>query len=199
VNSQQLEEKGIIFGGRTDAGVGQDKYAPGRINVASGEPVPPDTQARKNDVPSQNKHHGSGTRQTQQIAGWVLPPLKARIQAMAKTEGLSESKVVGALVEKALQYDADVHYGAMLRPVIQDQIHKDIQSATTRTATLGLQAYYAAEQTRILTIHLLRFILGEAIDELPLIIAESQKQAWANMRRHVGDEERGEEYAGWQS
>ena len=86
-------------------------------------------------------------------------------------------------MQKALQIDGDVQYGAILRPVIQYQIHKDIQSYNNRTANIGLQAYYAAEQARILAIHTLRFLtdLVESPDELPLIITAAQEEAWKHM------------------
>jgi hypothetical protein len=130
-------------------------------------------------------------RQTAQIAGRAPFPTKAKIQAIAKTHGLSESQVVVNLVQKALQMDGDVQYGAMLRPVIQDQIHKDIQSFSNRTANIGLQTYYAAEQTRILAIHILRFLTDlvnsaddnplDSPDELPLILKVAQEEAWKHM------------------
>ena len=102
---------------------------------------------------------------------------------MAKAEGLTESKVVVNLVHKALQMEGDLHYGAMLRPVIQDQIHKDIQNYSNRNANINLQTYYAAEQARILALHTLRFLtdLVESPDELPLIIKVAQEEAWKNM------------------
>ncbi len=110
---------------------------------------------------------------------------------MAKAHDLTESQVVVSLVHKALQIDGDVQYGAMLRPVIQDQIHKDIQSYSNRSANIGLQAYYAAEQARILAIHILRVLTDlvnsadddpiNSPDELPLIIKVAQEEAWKNM------------------
>src|SRR5688500_3922111 len=123
--------------GATNAGVRQDKYPPGRIDVFSDQPqsAAAPTESAKTASPPANppadtrpKHHGSETRQTAQIAGRAPFATKARVLAMAEAQGLSESKVVVSLVHKALQIDGDVHYGAMLRPVIQDQIHKDIQS-----------------------------------------------------------------------
>ena len=130
------------------------------------------------------KHHGSETRQTAQIWGRAPLATKAKILAMKQAQGLSESEVVVNLVHKAMQIDGDVQYGAMLRPVIQDQIHKDIQSYSNRTANLGRQAYYAAEQARILAIHTLRFLtdLVESPDELVPIITASQQEAWNNMK-----------------
>jgi hypothetical protein len=81
--------------------------------------------------------------------------------------------------------DADVQYGAMLRPVIQDQIHKDIQSYSNRNANINLQALYAAEQNRILSIHILRFLtdLVDSPDELVPIITASQENAWENITK----------------
>ena len=123
---------------------------------------------------------------------------------MKKAQGLSESEVVVNLVQKALQIDGDVQYGAMLRPVIQDQIHKDIQSYSNRTANIGLQAYYAAEQARILAIHTLRFLtdLVDSPDELPLIIKVAQEEAWKNMttmNRHKAATGTQEDNREWQS
>jgi hypothetical protein len=176
----------------TNAGVRQDKYPPGRISVASEQPQSAKKQQESASTelfppnpPADNrpKHHGSETRQTAQIAGRAPFPTKAKIQAIAQAQGLSESQVVVSLVEKALQMDGDVQYGAMLRPVIRDEIHTDIQAYSNRTANIGLQAYYAAEQARILAIHTLRFLtdLVDSPDELPLIIKVAQEEAWKNM------------------
>ena len=104
-----------------------------------------------------------------------------------------------------MQANIDMQYGAMLRPVIQDQIHKDIQSFSNRSANIGLQAYYAAEQARILAIHTLRFLtdLVETPDELLLIIKVAQEEAWKNMtklhRNKADDPAREQTYAQWQS
>jgi hypothetical protein len=182
-HTQCIFERSAHTGGR------QDKYAPPRVRVASTAPVPPKTPARRaGNPPPLRQRHGSRTRQTQQIAGWVLPPIKARIQAMANSQELSESKVVGALVEKALQWDADLHYGALLKPVIEKTLERKIQSQSDRQAHLALNAFYAAEQARILTLHLLRLVLGEDIDELPLIIGDSQTHAWENLKRQTEHE-----------
>jgi hypothetical protein len=192
----------------------QDKYPPGRIQRASVQPQSTTTQqesattaAQQPNSPADNrpKHHGSETRQTAQIAGRAPFATKAKIQALANANGLSESEVVVSLVQKALQIDGDVQYGAMLRPVIQDQIHKDIQSYNNRNASIGLQAYYAAEQARILTIHILRFLtdLVESPDELVPIIKASQEEAWkhmTNLNRHKTDAKASEEdNREWQS
>jgi hypothetical protein len=83
--------------------------------------------------------------------------------------------------------------------VVTDAINRAIERHTSRTANLSLQGYFASEQSRILDIHILRFLLGEAVDELPLILEECRKQAWANLKRQVGPVDGGEERAAWQS
>jgi hypothetical protein len=192
----------------------QDKYPPWRIGGASDQPqsaVTP-TESASNGVFSPNppadnrpKHHGSETRKTAQIAGRAPFPTKAKIQAIAKAQGLSESQVVVGLVQKALQIDGDVQYGAMLRPVIQDQIHKDIQSYSNRNFSMNWQALYAAEQARILTIHILRFItdLVESPDELVPTITAAQENAWENITKMFSDipatPQRQEANRGWPS
>jgi hypothetical protein len=216
VNSQTpitiLEKK--TTEGVTNAGVRQDKYPPGRIGVFSGQPqsanapsataksVPPSTNPPADNRP---KHHGSETRQTAQIWGRAPFATKAKIRAMAEAQGLSESEVVVNLVQKAIQIDGDVQYGAMLRPVIQDQIHKDIQSFSSRNANINWQALYSAEQNRILTIHVLRFLtdLVDASDEFVLIITASQENAWKNIKKMFSDipisPQKQEDYREWQS
>jgi hypothetical protein len=182
----------------TNAGVRQDKYPPGRIEVASDQPQSARTQQKsaktappppKPPADNRPKHHGSETRQTAQIWGRAPFPTKAKILAIANAQGLTESEVVVNLVHKALQIDGDVQYGAMLRPVIQDQIHKDIQSYSSKNYNMNFQALYAAEDNRLLTIHVLRFLtdLVDASDELVPIITACQQNAMENIKKMFSD------------
>jgi hypothetical protein len=144
-------------------------------------------------------------RQTAQIAGRAPFPTKAKIQAIAKTQGLSESQVVVSLVQKALQMDSDVQYGAMLRPVIQDQIHKDIQSYSNRNYNINWQALYVGAQNNELLIQILRFItdLVEASDEYGPAIKASEDNALGKIKKMFSDIPaallRQEANRGWQS
>jgi hypothetical protein len=131
--------------------------------------------------------------------------LKAEIQRLAAQEGESDSATARAFLGRGMQANIDMQYGAMLRPVIQDQIQKDIQSFSNRSANIGLQAYYAAEQARILAIHTLRFLtdLVESPDELLLIIKVAQEEAWKNMTKLHSDKTtalaKKEDHREWQS
>jgi hypothetical protein len=73
--------------------------------------------------------------------------------------------------------------------VIQDQIHKDIQAYSNRTTNIGWQALYAAENNRLLSIHILRFLtdLVDASDELVPIITACQENALKNISKMFSD------------
>ena len=171
-----------IFDAEAHAGVMQDKYPPRRIKAASVEPATA-------SMPADNRpsHHGSEKRQTQQISGRVLPHIKSEVVRVAKLKGWTESKTVAALVEQALAHSLAEQFGVMLRTTIQEAITKQMQKENNRAANLALEAFYSAEHGRILTIYLLRFLLGEDIEILPQIIKESQEQARENMKRYPGE------------
>ena len=175
-----------VFDATTYAGVRQDKYPPRRIKAASVEPATASILAD-----NRLHHHGSEKRQTQQIAGRVLPHIKSEVVRVAKLKGWTESKTVAALVEQALAQSLAEQFGVMLRTTIQEAITKQMQKENNRAANLALEAFYSAEQGRIVSIYILRFLLGEDIEILPQIIKESQEQARENMKRYVV--ERGEQ------
>jgi hypothetical protein len=172
-----------IFDAITHAGVLQDKYPPKRIKAASGGPA---TASIPADI--RPHHHGSEKRQTQQIAGRVLPHIKSEVVRVAKLKGWTESKTVAALVEQALAQSLAEQFGVMLRTTIEEAITKQMQKENNRAANLALEAFYSAEHGRILIIYLLRFLLGEDIELLPQIIKESQEQARENTKRYKGAE-----------
>jgi hypothetical protein len=192
VNREQLPKTGIILEGRAHAGVIQDKYPPGRIAAALSEPVTADPEPVTADREAQNrpKHHGSENRQTEQIAGRVLPHIKSEVVRVAKLKGWTESKTVAALVEQALAKTLAEQFGVMLKTTIQDAITKQMHKENNRAANLALEAFYSAEEARIVTIYLLRFLLGgEDIALLPQIIKECQEQARENVSRALAERE----------
>ena len=178
--------------GATNAGVVQDKETPQRFNTASSQPANVQGvafQYKKDENPpalQRPKHHGSQKRQVVPVTGCVPSFIADQIEQMRDQGGkqkLSRSAVVANLIIRGVQHNVDMQYGATLEPVIEKSINRNIQSYSNRTANIGLQTYYAAEQARILAIHTLRFItdLVESPDELPLIIKVAQEQAWKNM------------------
>ena len=113
----------------------------------------------------------------------IPKPMKAEIQRLAAQEGRSDSFIARNVLGRGLQANIDMQYGALLKPTIKETIHENFQGYNNRNANIGLQAYYAAEQARILAIHTLRFLtdLVESPDELVPIIKVAQEEAWKNM------------------
>jgi hypothetical protein len=103
MNSQKDEKERRIFEGKTHTGVMQDKYPPGRISAGMRQPATATVVADLNPLLSTNtsrsqnthasaadmrqKHHGSETRQTVQIAGRVKPAVKSEVVRLAKLKG----------------------------------------------------------------------------------------------------------------
>jgi hypothetical protein len=222
-----LEERGIIFEGKTHGGVVQDKITPRRLRVASGEPwnaggvafarhehkfatnpagdrttevnaVAFERVPRETPQASQRpKHHGSQKRQLIPVTGCVPSHIAAQLEKMRDQKGkrkLSRSEVIADILKKGVQRHVDMQYGATLEPVIERTIARRIDQATARTATLALEAFFSAEQARILNIYTLRLLLGSDIDILPQMIQESEEQARLNMKRSAYTREPEEEY-----
>jgi hypothetical protein len=217
----------------TNAGVRQDKSDLIRDRAASDQPYRTPDEIRSNhsyvhspqsDTPASQRSntigHQPASIDPKESDGPLVPItiqipklMKAEIQRIAAQEGESDSATARAFLGRGLQANIDMQYGAMLRPVIQDQIHKDMQSYSNRTANIGLQAYYAAEQARILAIHTIRFLTDlvnssnddpiNSPDELPLILKVAQEEAWKNMTKLNSDKsaapQRKEKNREWQS
>jgi hypothetical protein len=109
--------------------------------------------------------------------------LKAEIQRQASGADVSDSAAGAALLEKAIQGTLMKENAAELRPIIRDQIHKDIQRFSNRTANLALEAFDSAEEGRMLTIYLLRFILGDDA-LLEKIVADVRSEARESLKRY---------------
>ena len=176
----------------TNTGVRQDKETPQRFHTASDQPSNVQGVAFQHNTDEnppalqRPKHHGSQKRQVVPVAGCVPPFIADQIERMRDQGGkqkLSRSAVVANLVIRGVQHNVDMQYGATLEPVIEKSIDRNIQSYSNRTANINLQTYYAAEQARILNIHILRFLtdLVDSPNELSLIIKVAQEEAWKNM------------------
>ena len=118
--------------------------------------------------------------------------IKEQIQRSAKQENLSTSATAAALLGKAIQGQIDMQYGALLRPVIEECVKREIEARINRTNQLAMNAFLAGEQGRVLTIHVLSLLLNGGGDALPQLVRDSQKQAWANLKYLMGQRE-GEE------
>ena len=139
--------------------VGQDKRASTRARIASRQParshIPMRAQPTDNKTP-RSQNTPVAKRRTVQLTLWTNPIVKAEIQRIATREGLSVSTVGAAFLEKALQQNADLEYGALLRPIIENAIQTNLQTMSTRLALLLVRVAFASEQTRSLVTNILK-------------------------------------------
>jgi hypothetical protein len=187
----------MIFEGKTHTGIMQDKYPPGRISAGMRQPatatVVADLNPRVNTSPdrlqnthtspadTRQKHHGSETRQTVQVAGRVSPAVKSEVVRLAKLKGWTESKTVAVLVESALAANLAEQFALMLKATIQDAVTKQMRQENNRAGNLALEAFHSAEEGRVLIVYLIRLFLGSDIDILPQIIKDAQDQTRENV------------------
>ena len=125
-----------------NAGVRQDKSDLIRDRVASEQPYRTPDEIRSNQNSSQSPQSNTAASQRSntirshvphepvEFDGRLVPltiqipkHLKAEIQRLAAQDGDSDSATARAFLARGVQGNIDMQYGAMLRPVIQDQIH----------------------------------------------------------------------------
>jgi hypothetical protein len=165
-------------------GVRQDKGALTRARVASLRPAAQEktmrSRALNNKFPRIQKHH-STKRKTVPLTLWVEPIEKTELGRIAEREGLSLSAVGGAFMRKGMQANLDMEYGALLQPVIEKAITKQMRGISTRLALLLVRVAFDAGQTRSVATNILGRMPGVTPDMLKTILAESGKTAKANI------------------
>jgi hypothetical protein len=144
--------------GSDHAGVRQDKNALSRVRVARPQPVTPPEDKRTlppngntQRLPTQH----STRRKREYVMLWVEPVVKSELERRAKRNNLSLSAAGGALLKRALQENIDTEYGALLEPIIRQEIRRHLSSFSSRLALLLVRVAFAAEQTRSLVTNVL--------------------------------------------
>ncbi len=132
---------------------------------------------------SRSQKRSTPKRRTTQLIVWVNPLVKAEIQRRADREGLSLSATGAALLEHALQADIDLQYGALLQPIIEQAIRKQMRGISTRLAWLLVRVAFDAGQTRSLVTNILGRQPGMSDAELTTILGGSSKTAKGNITR----------------
>ena len=165
-------------------GVRQDKNAPKRERAASHQPVTIEKDMRThhmNNNTTRSQKRYSNKRKTVPIMLWVKPVVKTELQRIAEQEGLSVSRAGGTFLEKALQQNIDMQYGALLQPIIQQAISKHMRAYSTRIAVLLVRSLFASEQTRSLATNILGRQPGVTPKELNEILDGSSNSAKRNI------------------
>jgi hypothetical protein len=113
--------------------------------------------------------------------------VRAEIHRIAKENKISDSAAGSALLERMIQHNADMQYGALLEPIIKNEIKKDMGGFSNRLAYLTVQAYYSAEESRIINTKVLSYLFGDDTEIFKQVVAEARKEARANIARHTGE------------
>src|SRR5438132_4270626 len=140
------------------SGVRQVKPLPSRARIASTQPAPLKNMMRAHETQSNGaRTHSRPTpkRKTVKLTVWVKPVVKAELQRVAESEGLSISATGAALLEQALQANVDMQYSSLLQPIIEQAIRKQMRSISTRLASLLVRVAFDSGQTRSLVTNIL--------------------------------------------
>src|SRR5438105_5511758 len=132
------------------SGVWQDNPTPSAARTASPQPAPRKNSMRPqqmNTNRSRSQNNPTAKRKTVHLTLWVKPVVKAELERIAEREGVSVSRAGGALLEQALQANVDMQYGALLQPIIEQAIQKQMRRISTRLAWLLVRVAFDAGQT----------------------------------------------------
>jgi len=161
-------------------GVWQDNPTPHTARTASPQPDPRQNHLRPqrlNRNTSRSQKRPTATRKTVHLTLWVNPVVKAELERLAEQEGLSISRAGGALLERSLQQNIDMQYSALLQPIIESAIAKQMRSYSTRLAVLLVRSAFASEQTRSIVTNILGRQPGMSPQELTDILDGSSHAA----------------------
>ena len=96
-----------------------------------------------------------GEKRTVKLTIWVEPRVKEGYQRKADREEVSLSSVCAEALKVSLQHDADIHYSATLKPLIEATIDRRMIARDNRLASLLVRACIAIEQTRSISVNTL--------------------------------------------
>ena len=117
------------------------------------------------------------------ITSWVHPSVREAYKDIAKTEGLSLSRVTGTFLEESLARRLHIQHAGILEPVIEQAIAKEMRAYSSRIAMLLVRAMFASEQTRALVTNILGRQQGVDQPTLERILDGSSDTARRNITR----------------
>jgi hypothetical protein len=93
------------------------------------------------------------------------------------------SKVSASFLQQALQNNADMHYSALLTPIIESAIDKRMRARDTRLAFLLARTAFSAEQTRAIATNILGRQGDMTEETLKHILARTKRTAQSILTR----------------
>jgi hypothetical protein len=183
VFSQQANGAGGEAGGRFGR---QDK---GRISSAptgTPQPAPHEKPIRPHPLTNRatrSQNRPDPKRHTVHLTLHVDPIVKRELQRLAEQEGLTVSKTGAAFLTQALQNNVDMHYSALLEPIITSAIRKAVQGNTNRLLFLLARNAFSSEQTRNLVTNILGRQSGMTEETLKTILDMTKRTAKGSLTR----------------
>ena len=173
---------------RPRGGVRQDKarVESARVRLPQPAPVTKVTRARLSNtsrVRSPSTIRGSEKRE--RVTLWVDPLVKAELERLAVQEGLSISAAGAAFLDKALQRNIDLEYSALLQPIIEQAIARQMRGISTRLAWLLVRVAFDTGQTRCLVTNILGRQPGVSDAILKTILEGGARTSKANIMRRT--------------
>jgi hypothetical protein len=167
-------------GEAVNAAVRQDKARIASARTGTRQPAPEtkNTRARPVDSSRTRSTNQNGHKsRTEKLTAWVNPLVKSELQRLAAQEGLSLSAITAAFLEQALQHNVDMHYSALLEPIIISAIRKELQGNTDRLASLLVRNAFETNQTRALVTNILGRQPGMKEETLKTILSMTRNAA----------------------
>lgn len=164
----------------------QDKRALRRARTGTAQPARNKIVMRAqglNTNPARSQNNSTPARQTVQVCLWVKPIVKENLESLAKSEGITVSAAGAALLERALQTNIDMQYGAIFEPMIERAIGKHLRQRDTRLIALLVRIAFDSGQTRSIVTNILGLQPDITPDLLRDIILESDRRAKLNISR----------------
>src|SRR3954452_5881181 len=160
--------------------------------VASVQPERPVAVLRARQAerqPSRTQNTTTPQRKTVPLTLWVKPCVKAEVQRLVQLEeqegkgDISLSSVGGAFLERGLQQNVDMKYGALLGPIIENAIDRRMRARDNRLVALLVRIAFETGQIRGIVTNNLAIQPGITEDIIQTVLTKSEEEAKRNITR----------------
>ena len=187
-----IQQKQAVSFQRSRGDVRQDKSAAlgGRVASVQPERPAPVLRAQQEDTqPPRTQNNTTHKRKTVPLTLWVKPFVKAEVQRLVTLEeqegkaDVSLSSVGGAFLERGLQQNVDMQYGALLGPIIENAIDRRMRARDNRLVALLVRIAFETGQIRGIVTNNLAIQPGITEDIIQTVLTNSEKDAKKNITR----------------
>lgn len=113
------------------------------------------------------------------VTSWVHPSVKEAYEDIARTEGLTLSKVTGNHLEEALARRLHIQHAGIIGAVTRQSVEEPLRNMSRTQQKIALQTYYATEHSRAMLFNVLRWHLRLSEAEANAIIDGAKQDAGA--------------------